>query len=410
MRHARTTPRRHGRISALLLATAMVVTACGGGDDTGSAETDAGTEADAETEADATSEETTGEDDSTEASGDAEFTIRFSSIFGPESGLQQQLDWYMDEVEKRTDGRVAFERFYAASLLGASETLAGIAEGRAEAGYLVPAYAPADLPLWNVTFVPTEGANPEAIARAQADMAENNEALMGEYEDAGIKMLVYNMIADLGTIATPDPITDVSELEGLDIRALGYLANALQLRGINPVVVEAQETYESIERGVIDGAGGFAIDVLTSEGLEEVSPWMTKIDIGGWVGAGLAINADFYEQLPDDVKQVMDEVGDEFYDQALQILMDVEEAACDTLLEAGGGVTVLPEEQSAAWREDIGDSLWELWRSDAASSGASEEQISSVQQAWRENTEKYAAQSEYESGLDRCAERSELPS
>lgn len=405
MRHARTTSRRQGRVAALLLATAMVVTACGGdGDDTEATGTDA------ETEAQDTSEETDAEDDSTEAAGDAEFTIRFSSIFGPESGLQQQLDWYMDEVEARTDGRVVFERFYAASLLGASETLPGIAEGRAEAGYLVPAYAPADLPLWNVTFVPTQGANPEAIARAQADMAENNEALMGEYEGAGIKMLAYNMIADLGTIATADPITDVSEVEGLDIRALGYLANALQLRGINPVVVEAQETYESIERGVIDGAGGFAIDVLTSEGLEEVAPWMVKIDIGGWVGAGLAINADFYEQLPDDVKQVMDEVGEEFYDQALQILMDVEEAACDTLLEAGGGVTVLPEDQSAAWRDDIGDSLWELWRSDAASSGASEDEVSSIEQAWRENTEEYAAQSEYESGLDLCAERSELPS
>lgn len=405
MRHARTTPRPHGRIAALLLATAMVLTACGGdGDDTGATETDAETEADATTDGEAT-----GDNDSTEASADAEFTIRFSSIFGPESGLQQQLDWYMDEVEARTDGRVEFERFYAASLLGASETLAGIAEGRAEAGYLVPAYAPADLPLWNVTFVPTEGANPEAIARAQADMAENNEALMGEYEDAGVKMLVYNMIADLGTVATPEPITDVSGLEGLDIRALGYLANALQLRGINPVVVEAQETYESIERGVIDGAGGFAIDVLTAEGLEEVAPWMLKIDIGGWVGAGLAMNADYYEQLPDDVQQVMEEVGDEFYDQAVQIIADVEEAACDTLLEAGGGVTILPEEQSAAWRDDIGDSLWELWRSDAASSGASEEQISSVEQAWQENTEEYAAQSEYESGLDLCAERSEVP-
>lgn len=407
MRSARTTPRPRGRIAALLLPLAMVVTACGGnGDDTGATGTDT------ETEAEATSDEeptATGDAEATEASGDAEFTIRFSSIFGPESGLQQQLDWYMDEVEARTDGRVEFERFYAASLLGASETLAGIAEGRAEAGYLVPAYAPADLPLWNVTFVPTEGANPEAIARAQADMAENNEALMGEYDEAGIRMLAFNMIADLGTVATPDPITDVSGLEGLNLRALGYLANALQLRGVNPVVVEAQETYESIERGVIDGAAGFAIDVLTAEGLEEVSPWMLKIDIGGWVGAGLAMNADYYEQLPDDVKQVMDEVGDEFYDQAVQIIAQVEEAACDTLLEAGGGVTVLPDEQSSAWRDDIGDSLWELWRSDAASSGASEEQISSVETAWQENTEEYAAQSEYESGLDLCAERSELP-
>jgi TRAP-type transport system periplasmic protein len=340
---------------------------------------------------------------------EGEYTIIFSSIFGPTAGLQTQLDWYMDQVEERTSRRVVFERFYGASLLGAADTLPGIVDGRANAGYMVPAYAPTALPLWNATFVPTENATPEAIARSQAEMAQTNDALRAEFEAAGIKMLVFNMIADLGTVGTTDPITKASDLSGQNIRALGYLAQALQLRGANPVVVEAQETYESIQRGVINGAGGFAIDVFTSQGLQEVAPWMVKMDIGGWVGAGLAMNADFYDALPDEIKAVMDEVAGEFYDQATIILTEKETAACDALLAAGGGVTLLPAAESAAWRADIGDSLWSKWRTDAAAAGAAADAIASVEQDWRALTTRYNTQSKYVSGLDECAKRTTVP-
>lgn len=394
MNTTRCSVRRRLQVVAVMGALAGLLVACGGaGSSNGPAAGGNGAAAEPDEAADP----------------DAEVVIRFSSIFGPSSGLQQQLDWFMDEVEDRTDGRVQFERFYGAALLGAADTLAGIQEGRAEAGYMVPAYAPSNLPLWNGTFVPTEGANPEAIARTQADMATSNAAFEAELEAAGIRMLVFNMIPDLGTIATPEPITEVASLDGLDIRALGYLANALQLKGVNPVVLEAQETYESIQRGVTDGAGAFAIDVLVSEGLHEVAPWVVKLDIGGWVGAGLAINASFYDGLPDDVRAVMEEVADEFYDHALEILAEVEADACDTFLAGDGGVTLLPDQESGTWREEIGESLWEQWRSDAASSGADEGDVASFEEDWRSLTASYAADSAYESGLDLCAARTDLP-
>ncbi|MPZ60619.1 MAG: hypothetical protein GEU93_04840 [Propionibacteriales bacterium] len=368
---------RAWRLAGIVLPLALVIAACGGG---------AAEPADGET-----------------------IQLRYSGIFGKDAGLQRQLDWYMDEVEERTDGRVEFERFYDSSLLGATDTLAGLVEGRAETAYMVPAYAPADMPLWNASFVPVAGTNAESVTRSQAEMNQSNEAFQQELENAGIKMLVFNVVPSITSVWAPDPITGVEQLDGMSVRSLGYLSQALELRGVNPVVLEAPETYESIQRGVVDGAGGFAIDVLTDQGLHEVAPWGLYMGFGEWVGAGFAMSVEEWEALPADIQEIMLEVTDDFYDEAIKIAEDAEASACDAVLEAGGGVTTLPDDQVQAWVDDIGDSLWEAWRSDAASSGASEEDIASVEEDYRALNEQFAAESTYTPGAETCVERTELP-
>lgn len=386
----------HLRLIALMALFTVLFVACGGGaDDTGG-----GSQA-----TEPQGQDT--QDDGDQATSDETFTLRFTTIFGPETPLQQQMTQYQEQVTERTNGRVEWENFYGASLVGAQETVQAMTDGRVETGYVVPAYAPADFPLWNVTFVPVPGANSESITRAQQWMVENSEVLQEEFEANGVKMLQFVAVGDLGTVATPDPITDISGLEGLSIRALGYLADALSLVGADPVVIEAQETFESLQRGVLDGAGGFAMDVLVGQGLQEVAPWMLKLDIGQWVGAGLGISLDQWNQLPTDIQEVMIEVGEESIDNSLQVLEQAESEACDALLDAGGGVTVLPDAQSADWRDMIGDSLWEKWRSDASGAGATEEQISTIEQQWRNKNDEFATESDFENGLDRCAERTE---
>src|SRR5690606_41039926 len=64
------------------------------------------------------------------------------------------IQWFMDELEKRTGGEVETEVVFGGALVAGNDTLQGLQQGRAEAANLVPAYFPADLPLNNINMVP----------------------------------------------------------------------------------------------------------------------------------------------------------------------------------------------------------------------------------------------------------------
>ncbi|MPZ60618.1 MAG: hypothetical protein GEU93_04835 [Propionibacteriales bacterium] len=376
-------------VIALLCALALVSTACG---------QEAVTEQGAADNGDAADR------------ADAEFNLKYTSIFSPGAPIQDSMDWWMDEVEERTDGRVHFERFYAASLAEGTDTIAALAEGRADVGYVVPAYTPGELPLLNVAMVPGSGEHGEAHARALEWLVKNNEHVIAEQEAQGIRIQTFMIIGRLGTVISPDPITTVSDLDGMTMRAIGFIAEALKTKGANPVAIEAQEAYESVQRGVIDGVQSLPLGDVPAQGLHEVAPWVVDLGLGHFGAGSLAISDRTWQSLPSDIQKVIQHVNAEFYpESAAPLTMEAEETACDTLLEAGGGVTRLPEDEIEQWRDDIGDSIWDTWRQDSIDAGASEEAVASVEKDLLRVHDELLDEVTYDDGIDACRERTKVP-
>lgn len=333
---------------------------------------------------------------------DSPVTITFTSIGSPGGAIQDGMDWLMDEIEERTDGAVEFERFYAGALVGAVDTLPAVADGRAGAGYLSPVYAPALLPLVNVSNVPGSGANTESHMQALRTMNEENAAFQSELESNNVKALVFAPVGALDIIIAPGPFESLSDLSGTRVRAAGPAATALEEIGVNPVALETQESYEAIERGTIDGVNGLPMDILPSFGLVEVAPWLTNLGLGTWGGGTFLINKDVWDSLPADVQAVIEEVSEDYYDEALRILTEREAIVCDELLAAGGGAVQVPAAESKKWSGDLGDSLWQIWRDSSRGSGVSESDIESVESQFRELNEEYAETATYVSGIENC--------
>lgn len=338
------------------------------------------------------------------------YTMRVATIYGPGSAAQDMLDWWVEEVEQRSEGRIDAEIFYGASLLSAADTLPGLREGRAEAGLLIPAYNPAELPLMQLGMVPGSGENNEAHARALHELNLSHQAFQDEIAGNGVRIMAYNVIGNLGTVATPEPITDIGQLNGMTLRALGPVATAMQLVGVEPVAIEAQEVYEAIQRGVIDGTTGLPLEVIAQQGIEEVAPWVLEMQFGFWGIAAVALNPEFWDSLPEDIQQIMLEVSEEYIDTGSEIMMDREAAACDTLIEAGGGVTTLPSEQVDGWLEQVGDSMMAAWRQDTAAAGVALEDIASFEAAFIESHAGALPSAEFVDGLAACRERTPSPS
>ncbi|NYT44287.1 TRAP transporter substrate-binding protein DctP [Alcaligenaceae bacterium] len=344
-----------------------------------------------------------------QAASAAKVRLSFSSALGPDTAVNKQAKWYMDEVAKRSGGQVQWDEFYAASLLSSVDTVSGVADGRADVAYFASVYDPSRFPLMDIGFVPMPGSNSVGNARAWRELMEENEALQAEARAAGVKVLIFNGVASTSNIATKQPQDDLAQFKGKKVRFVGPVTTAIQKLGANPASIAAEDIYEAMERGLIDGIGGTSIESVVGSGWHEVAPWMHYLPIGNYASSlGVIIGLNTWENLPADLQKVMMEVADDYYRQLPNILAASEKAACDQLLAAGGGTIVYDLSNPVAkdWVDGVGDSVFEVWRSNAQRSRVSAEAIASVEADYKQKLLAHANVPNYTPGEFLCSARS----
>lgn len=334
--------------------------------------------------------------------------LSFSSALGPDTAVNKQAKWYMDEVAKRSGGQVQWDEFYAASLLSSVDTVSGVADGRADVAYFASVYDPSRFPLMDIGFVPMPGSNSVGNARAWRELMEENEALQAEARAAGVKVLIFNGVANTSNIATKKPQDGLTEFKGKKVRFVGPVTTAIQKLGANPASIAAEDIYEAMERGLIDGIGGTSIESVVGSGWHEVAPWMHYLPIGNYASSlGVIIGLNTWESLPADVQNVMTEVADDYYRELPKLLAASEKAACDQLLAAGGGAVVydLSSPLAKDWVDGVGDSVFEVWRNNAQRSRVSAEAIASVEADYKKKLLAHANLPDYTPGEFLCSAR-----
>ncbi|MDP5182674.1 C4-dicarboxylate TRAP transporter substrate-binding protein [Blastococcus sp. BMG 814] len=327
---------------------------------------------------------------------------QYANYLPPNSSLSTGIANYFDSIEE--GGDITVEEFYQEALLSATDTLPGVAQGRADLGFMIALYYPGELPLSQIVGVPFQTDDAEAQVRAMNDLYENNEAFRAEYEDQGVHVLSFVPLAPT-MIATAEPLSGLDDLAGRQIRAVGLLSQAIEQTGASPVALSAPEVYESVERGVIDGFTSYPFDVAVANSLNEVAPHMTDPGTGLYNLGALVITKSLWDGLPEETRELMTEEIDQYVTDAIALLAEEEENTCDTFLEAGGTPGVFPEADVEEFESIVGDSVLEAWRETTVSAGASEDVVDGFLADYQAALEEYAAESTYVPGLVACAER-----
>src|SRR5699024_7812213 len=114
------------------------------------------------------------------SSNGSEYELTFATGEAEGSPNVAPAKTFMDEVTKRTDGRVTWKTHYAGSLLPSTGIAKGITDGRIDAGILTSPCAPAEFPLYNIGYVPYPKTNTIGAARALRKMFEAHDAMKAE--------------------------------------------------------------------------------------------------------------------------------------------------------------------------------------------------------------------------------------
>ncbi|WP_240375958.1 TRAP transporter substrate-binding protein [Bacillus piscicola] len=247
-----------------------------------------------------------GEEKSETAGAENEKTIKLSYAFFAPSGTfpAVQMEKWKEELEKRTDGQVEIDLFFGGSLLEANNMFEGVAQGTADIGLTSTSYEPGRFPLIEISNLPSDYPNSEVASQVVHDLIE-------KYPPEALKdfKIITSFATEPAYIQSIDPISNLEELSGKQLRISGGLTPVMEKLGAAPVGMSQSEVPEALQTGVIEGNVS-SREVLKDFKLAETVKHVTDYPLT--VTSFVAVmNKDKWESLPENVQKVIDELNAE---------------------------------------------------------------------------------------------------
>ncbi|MEQ9110338.1 MAG: TRAP transporter substrate-binding protein DctP [Rhodospirillaceae bacterium] len=255
------------------------------------------------------------------------------------------LTEWVEELERRSDGRINIEVHPNNSLLRLAAIAPGVRDGVAEIGF-GPAPSSVSLDLMELPFVANSAAHGTRIAMA---LLKDEEALKTDLTGLHVAMLQTNAPSLIHTKNIPVRAPD--DMVGLRMRgATEYIRDILTVLGSEPVAgYLAPQVYGLLEAGTIDGTI-WPYEAMRIFRLGEQANYHTEMYFFVSV-LGLFINAEALEVLPADLKAVvMDMSGPDAALEAAAEWDKEEQRGRDNVIELGNTIIVPTPSEQEAWR------------------------------------------------------------
>jgi len=279
-------------------------------------------------------------------------TLKFADFFPnthPTSVAMMQH--WGKRVEEVTDGLVKVDYYPAGTLLKNGDIYEGVVSGVADVGHDVSGYNIGRLPVLNAMYV---GGIEYKSAKVASYVARDlvNELKPKELEDTQL-MFIYGISP--GVLMTTKPVRTMEDLKGMQIRASGANVDTLELLGAVPVGITIAESYDSMSKGVVDGAL-LPAEPLKAFKLGEVTKYVTQSSVMYNTVHWCTMNKDVWNSFPKDIQDAINEVNEEVFMVATE-LWDKEgglsQQGLDFAVENGNEIITLSDEENARWKEKL---------------------------------------------------------
>ena len=261
--------------------------------------------------------------------------------------------------ERGSEHQISWRESYAGVVAGNTEIFAAVQNGIGDMAQIGTLFEAARLPLSQITFqVPFTGADAATMLEAMTEVHDEIPELKAAFEQHGHHLLAL-MGTDRYVLVTTFPVESVDDLDGRRIGVPGSAAN--WLRGTDAVAVSTQvsEYYNNMNTGVYDGVIAFASAIMPFS-LYEVAPYVTDIGMGAMQSGAITINRSVWEGLPEEVREVMTEVSEEYTTQVGTAEVESAQNALIAAEERGATISSLSEEERKRWADSM-PNLAEEW-------------------------------------------------
>jgi TRAP-type C4-dicarboxylate transport system substrate-binding protein len=283
---------------------------------------------------------------------------------------------YLAQLEKATNGKLKITPYFAQSLNKGPDQWQALKSGIADLAWCFHGYWPTMTPLAEVItlpFLPFKSA--EQASEILWKLTEKYPNMSKQWSEN--KLLLTFVTSPYFIETTKKQIKTMDDLKGMKFRVAGSNAvEAAKLLGIVPQTMPMPDSYENLQKGVVDGILSPWESLYTFK-LYEVARYWTMVPFHtGYFS--IAMNLDVWNKLgPDVQKQVMSVSGlagskfwgKKFFDEA-------EATARAEIKKTNIPITeyTLPKEELAKWQDVAGKPVWDKWIADMKAKGWPEAQ------------------------------------
>lgn len=271
------------------------------------------------------------------------------SVFFPPAHVQAVLanEWAA-EVARRSDGRVKITVFSGGALTKAEQCYQGVVAGVSDIGMSAFAYTRGRFPLLEGLDLPVgypDGRSATQITHAMA-------AAFGSAETHDVKLL-YVHAHGPGMLATKKPVARLADLKGLKIRATGFCAKIVERLGGSPVSMPQSETYEALQKGVVDATFCPAETLKGWKQAEVVNCLTDSKCIGYTTTFFVVMNKKRWAALPEDVRKIIEDVSAEWVAKHGQAWNEADDDGLACMKDLEREFVTLEATEQALWVKQV---------------------------------------------------------
>jgi C4-dicarboxylate-binding protein DctP len=293
-----------------------------------------------------------------QASGEP-YVIKFPHVVAPATPKGQMAQRFKELAEERFPGRVRVEVYPSAQLMEDTDSIEALAFGEVQMIATSLSLFDRLTPKVQVFDLPFLFPNIEAVERFQASPA--GRELLTALTEHGILGLAF-WHNGMKQLTGPRPLIEPGDARGLKFRVMesDILQAEIEAIGGSPQKMAFSEVYQALQTGTIDAQENTWSNIYSSK-FYEVQPYMTESN-HGYIGYYLAVNAPFWQSLPDDLRAGLEATLADVTEWGNARSEAINREDRQRIVDSGRTeLTVLTPEQLSAWQQAMRP-VWDEFR------------------------------------------------
>ena len=287
---------------------------------------------------------------------------------GPNRGARAAaLQSFADDVTARTDGEVKIDIQWGGALFKANAAAQSVSDGVADLGTVIAVYFPQEMLSYGFADLPMLNDDAWVGMRATDELMRSSDAITASLADQNL-VYIGTFTTSAVNIACKDAaIRSVEDISGLKIRGVGAYGDTFRDFGANMVPMSIYDAYQGLDTGLLDCSQGYSYAV-TALKQQEVMTSYTLLNWGQVGALGVFMNKDAYDALDPETQTALNDAGVAMADKLGELITTANDAAVETMKEAGIEVIDLP----AAERDKLvqqGQQYVDVWLERANAAG-----------------------------------------
>ena len=268
--------------------------------------------------------------------------------------VREFTNFFIPEVDKRLaesgNYEMDWQESYGGTIVKPKGVLEGIQLGLGDIGIVTTIFHSSKLPSQALSAVtPFVAADARAVAKAVDEIAKEFPTMQDEFAKQNQVYLATGVVLDTYQVFSTEEVSKIDDVKGGKVAGAGMNLRYLEgLEGAVGVRGGLTDFYSMLQTGLVDHAMLWPEAAATFK-IAEVAPYMIKADLGAVNSKTITVNSDYWAKLPDEVKEVLQEVAVAYRDHIAGVAMDSAAASLDAYIAAGGTVIEPSQEDRAAW-------------------------------------------------------------